>query len=101
MAPNPNCKGDATDADLELVTMIVKGERDPEEAINIIKKTVKVKCVTTAQVRKLTLLFEQDEHRYAMLDIAYRYTSDRQNFSSLADLLKDTYYLNRFKAMLQ
>jgi hypothetical protein len=100
-AANANCKGDATDADIELVSMIVKGERDPDEAINIIKKTVKVKCITTAQARKLTVLFEQDEHRYAMLDIAYRYTSDRQNFSSLADLLKDAYYVNRFKAMLQ
>ncbi len=98
---NPNCKGDATDADVELVSMIIKGEKDPEDALDIIKKTVKVKCVTTVQVRRLVELFESDEHRYALLDIAYRYTSDKQNFAGLANLLKDPYFVNRFKAMLQ
>lgn len=100
-ATNPNCKAEVSNSELELIIMIIKGERDPEEAINIIKKTVKVKCVTTAQVRTLALLFELDEHRYASLDIAYKYTIDRQNYSILSDLLKDSYYVNRFKAMLQ
>lgn len=98
---NPNCKAAATDADLELVSMIIQGEKDPEDALEILKKTVKVKCITTLQLRKLTLLFTADEHRYALLDLAYRYTSDRNNYAPLADLLTDTYYINRFKAMLQ
>ncbi len=98
---NPNCKIEASDADVELISMIIKGEKNPEDALDILKKTVKVKCITTAQVRKLTLLFAADEHRYAMLDLAYRYTSDRQKYGTLSDLLTDTYYLNRFKAMVQ
>lgn len=100
-AANSNCKAEVSNSELELIIMIIKGERDPEEAINVIKKMVKVKCVTTAQVRTLALLFEQDEHRYASLDIAYKYTIDRQNYSVLSDLLRDSYYVNRFKAMLQ
>ncbi len=100
-ATNPNCKAEATDADVELVSMIIKGEKDPEDALEILKKTVKVKCITTGQLRTLTTLFSTDEHRYTLLDLAYRYTSDRHNYASLGNLLTDAYYLNRFKAMLQ
>jgi hypothetical protein len=46
-------------------------------------------------------LFEGQEERYRLLDMAYRYTIDRQHYISLSDLLTDPYYLNRFKAMLQ
>lgn len=98
---NPNCTAEATDADMEMVTMLIKGEKDPDDGLEMAKKGMKIKCVQTAQVRKLALLFEGQEERYRLLDMAYRYTTDRQNYINLADLLSDPYYLNRFKAMLQ
>jgi hypothetical protein len=98
---NPNCTTEATDADMEMVTMLIKGEKDPDDGLEMAKKGMKIKCVQTAQVRKLALLFEGQEERYRLLDMAYRYTIDRQHYISLSDLLTDPYYLNRFKAMLQ
>jgi hypothetical protein len=86
---------------MEMVTMLIKGEKDPDDGLEMAKKGMKIKCVQTAQVRKLALLFEGQEERYRLLDMAYRYTTDRQNYINLADLLSDPYYLNRFKAMLQ
>jgi hypothetical protein len=100
-AKNPNCNAEATDADIELVGMLMKGEKQPEDALDIARKTLKVKCVTTAQLRKLVLIFESQEDRYTLLDIAYRYTSDKDKYAGMSDLLTDPYFLNRFKAMLQ
>jgi hypothetical protein len=98
---NPNCTGEATDAELDLISQMVKREKDPEDGIDMLKKTMKVKCINTVQLRKLCLIFAADQHRYALLDIAYRYTTDQDKFAQLSDLLTDVYYLNRFKAMLQ
>ncbi len=98
---NPNCVNEASDSDIELVGMLIKSEKDVEESLELARKTMKLKCATTAQVRKLALLFDKQEERYRLLDGAYKYTSDRHNYGNLADLLTDTYYLNRFKAMLQ
>jgi hypothetical protein len=98
---NPNCVNEASDSDIELVGMLIKSEKDVEESLELARKTMKLKCATTAQVRKLALLFQNQEERYRLLDGAYKYTSDRHNYGNLADLLTDTYYLNRFKAMLQ
>lgn len=100
-AKNPNCTAEATDADIEMVTMLIKGEKDPDDGLEMAKKGMKIKCVQTAQVRKLALLFEGQEERYRLLDMAYRYTTDRQNYLNLSDLLTDPYFANRFKAMLQ
>ncbi len=98
---NPNCTAEATDADIEMMTMLIKGEKAAEDALEMARKGMKIKCVQTAQVRKLALLFEGQEDRYRLLDMAYRYTVDRQHYGSLSDLLTDSYFLNRFKAMLQ
>lgn len=98
---NTNCIAEATEADVELISMIIKGEKQPEDALDIARKSIKVKCVTTTQLRKLVLLFDKQEDRYTLLDIAYRYTLDKDKYAVLGDLLTDTYYLNRFKAMVQ
>ena len=98
---NPNCVNEASDSDIDLVGMLIKSEKDVEQSLELARKTMKLKCATTSQVRKLALLFENQEERYRLLDGAYKYTSDRHNYSNLSDLLTDSYYLNRFKAMLQ
>jgi hypothetical protein len=100
-AKNPNCHAEATDADIELIAMLMKGEKQSEDALDIARKSMKVKCVSTSQIRKLALLFETQEDRYILLDMAHRYTSDKHKYAQLSDLLTDTYFLNRFKAMIQ
>jgi hypothetical protein len=52
-------------------------------------------------VRALSELFKTDEGKYKWLDAVYPFVSDAGNFSALGELIKDEYYLNRFKAMLR
>lgn len=98
---NPNCSEEISDSELDLIAQIAKREKDPEDGLAMLKKTFKIKCVNTRQVRKLCLQFAADPIRYDLLDMAYRYTTDRENYTQLADLLTDIYFINRFKAMIQ
>ncbi|HSK13091.1 MAG TPA: DUF4476 domain-containing protein, partial [Phnomibacter sp.] len=98
---NPICLAETTASDLELVTMLMKAEKQADDALEIARKSMRVKCLNTIQVRELAKLFPEEEDRYRLLDMAYRYTTDRQNYAYLSDLLKDPYFVNRFKAMVQ
>jgi hypothetical protein len=72
-----------------------------EERIGLAKKVFKQKCFLVKQVKALSELFKNDEGKYKWFDAVYPFVSDSGNFSSLAELIKDGYYLNRFKAMLR
>jgi hypothetical protein len=96
-----NCKAEATSGDIELMLMLIKAESDPENALDLVKKMVRIKCVSTVQIRKLAGLFSTDEARYQLLDMCYKYTIDRKQYGVLANLLTDVYYINRFKALVQ
>ena len=65
------------------------------------KKALKEKCYTTEHVRNLSVLFLSDAGKYQFLDVAYPFTYDSYKYSSLVDLLKDNYYIDRFKAMIR
>ena len=64
-------------------------------------KAFKTKCFSTLQIRNLSALFLNDEYKYKFLDAAFQRVSDAENFASLETVLKDDYYINRFKAMLR
>jgi hypothetical protein len=68
--------------------------------VGFAQKVFKAKCFTTDKVKNLGFLFLNDKGRYKFFDMAYPYVSDPQNFSSLQSQLTDTYFLNRFKAMV-
>ena len=76
-------------------------EDDPDEMLNVARKSFKEKCFNTVQVKNLSVLFLTDETKYRFLDTAYPYTSDPQQFKSLVDQLTDSYYINRFNAMIR
>lgn len=101
LAFNPACRQSATDKDFFALRKKMVSTEDADEMISIAKKVFKEKCFTTEQVRNLTVLFLDDAGRYGFLDEVYTYTSDQINFKQLADLLKDSYYLKRFNAMLK
>jgi hypothetical protein len=98
---NLACKELATDKDFFNARKSMVMGADADEMIMAGKKAFKEKCFSTAQIRNLCVLFLSDADRYSFLDAAYPYTSDSGNFVTLSDLLKETYYLNRFKAMLK
>lgn len=71
------------------------------DMVDAFRKGTRNTCVSTEQVRALTQLISTDENRYQLMDAAYARTYDSDNFAKLADLLTDSYYKNRFKAMLK
>jgi len=65
------------------------------------KKYFKSKCFTTEQLRNLSSMFLSNAGKYHFFYEAFEYVADKENFSSLESELKDEYYSNRFKAMVQ
>ena len=98
---NTDCKEIASDADIDKlrIKMLVVGTDEDRTALA--KRLFKQKCLLTKQVRALSELFKTDEGKYKWLDATYPFVSDAGNFPALGDIIKDEYYLNRFKAMLR
>lgn len=65
------------------------------------KKVFKTRCFSTSQVRTLGRLFETDEERYNFFDAAYKHVFNPEEFPALQSEFQDSYFSNRFKAMLR
>ncbi|MEO7265881.1 MAG: DUF4476 domain-containing protein [Ferruginibacter sp.] len=99
--PNSDCKQFATDEDfLKLRKKMASYDKD-EDMISAARKYFKSKCYSTEQVKNLSVLFLTDEGKYQFFDTAYPFVHDSSKFSSLQSQLTDSYYLNRFKAMVR
>ncbi len=98
---NSDCKEEATTDDF-VKTRKKMAQADNEEVmVEIAKKIFKQKCYTVEQIKGLSVLLESDKGKYSFFDAVYPRVSDSQNYASLQNQLKDTYYINRFKAMLK
>ena len=73
---------------------------DNDGMISEAKKSFKGMCFNTDQIKNLAYLFLTDQSRYQFFDASYPAVSDPANFNSLAVMLSDAYYINRFRAML-
>jgi len=98
---NSDCKEIAGDADIDKLRIKMLVVSTDEDRISVAKKLFKQKCLLSKQVRALSELFNTDEGKYKWMDATYPFVSDTGNFSVLGELIKDEYYLNRFKAMLR
>ena len=68
--------------------------------IKLATKAFHNKCYSTEQIKNLSLLFLTNEGKYRFFDEAYAFTSDSNNYFMLQSQLTDSYYVNRFKAMI-
>jgi hypothetical protein len=98
---NSDCKETAWDSDIDKLRIKMLLVKTDEEKIILAKKIFKQKCFLVKQVKALSELFNTDEGKYKWFDAVYSFVSDSNNFASLAELIKDDYYLHRFKAMLR
>jgi len=98
---NSNCRQFAGSSDVDKIRIKMLGEKDADGQIAEARKVFKIKCFTTVQIKALTELFRTDEGRYKFFDAAYPFVYDSENFSQLIVLLKEEYYINRFKAMVR
>ena len=102
VANNSNCKTLADDKDFfALRKKMTTIENDVDAMISSAKKEFKSKCYTSIQIKNLCVLFLNDADKYAFLDAAYPYVQDPGNYITLSNLLTESYYINRFKAMLK
>jgi hypothetical protein len=99
--PNSNCRAEADEKDFFSLRKKMAAEEGVDEMVLVAKKAMKEKCFSTTQIRNLSVLFLTDADRYQFLDAAYPFASDAYNYASLADLLKDNYYMERFKVMVR
>jgi hypothetical protein len=101
VAFNSDCRAFATEDDFYKGRKKMAVEDNDEGMVDAAKKFLKLKCYSVEQIKNLSQLFLNDAGRYNFFDAAYPHTSDSQNFGSLQTLLKETYYVNRFKAMIR
>ena len=98
---NSDCKEAAFDIDIDKLRIKMMQAVSDEEKITQAKKVYRLKCFSVKQVRALSEVFKTDEGKYRWFDAVYPFVSDNNNFSSLSELIKNEYYLSRFKAMLR
>jgi Domain of unknown function (DUF4476) len=99
--PNSNCRETAWDSDIDKLRVKMLAAKTDDDKIAAAKKLFAKKCVTTKQVNALSELFSTDEHKYKWLDACYAFTNDSYNYPLLLPVLKEEYYINRFKAMIR
>ncbi|MDR0794111.1 MAG: DUF4476 domain-containing protein [Chitinophagaceae bacterium] len=99
-AVNSDCTNIFSDEDMPALRkrMITRGS--DEEMIDIARKYLKGKCVTTEQIKSLGNLFLSDSGRYGIFEMLYRQVYDIGAYPSLQNQLFDKYYINRFKALI-
>ncbi len=99
---NSDCKQNATDADFLKIRKRMAAASNDDKMIQVASKMLlNSKCLTTEQVKNLSLLFLDDGGKYNFFDKVYPHVSDTQNFATLQQQLADPYYINRFKAMVR
>jgi hypothetical protein len=98
---NSDCQRFANDSDVDRLRIQMLKEANDDDRVFAARKVFRTKCFTVKQVTALTELFKDDAARYMFFDAAYPFVYDSGNFKSLISLLKDEYYINRFKALVR
>ena len=98
---NSDCRELAGYSDIDKLRIKMLMVTTDDDRIGLAKKLFKQKCLLVHQVKALSELFKTDEGKYKWFDAVYPFVSDTDIFSSLGELIKDEYYLNRFKAMIR
>ena len=98
---NSNCLKMLSSYDADRLKKKIISLHSQDDILAAVKKSLRDKCITTDQVEDLSNLFLSDENRYNFYDAVYPNVSDYFNYPQLQSTLIDTYYKNRFKALLR
>ncbi len=96
-----DCANMFQDEDMDRLRKKMVSQSTDEKMIAAAKKYIGERCVSTAQVKALSGLFLNDESRYNLFSQFYASVYDYGNYNQLASMLLDTYYKNRFEALIQ
>ncbi len=98
---NSDCKAFADNEDFLRLRKKMASESSNDNMIKIAKRAFHSKCFSTEQIKNLSFLFLTSEGKYKFFDEAYAFASDSDQYYTLQSQLTDSYYSNRFKAMLR
>jgi hypothetical protein len=96
-----DCRKIATDKDLTALKRRILTIKEETDMVSAALKEFKQKCYNTDQIKNISFVFLTDEGKYKLMDAAYPFVYDPASFSNLESLLNDSYYINRFKALLR
>ena len=99
-ATNSDCKAFANNEDFLRLRKKMASENNDDQMIKIAKKYFHTKCFSIEQIKNLSFLFLSNEGKYRFFDVAYPFSSDSEQYKMLQSQLTDSYYINRFKAMI-
>jgi hypothetical protein len=87
----------------ELTAIMDKAAKisDRDEMVAFYKSAFADNCVTTSHLKKIAATMASDVARYQVLEAAWPHTLDYYAFGELSSLLKDPYYLQKFKTLIQ
>ena len=98
---NSDCTSFASDEDFLKLRKKMAAADNLDNMITTAKKTFKVKCFSTEQIKNLSVLFLKDADKYGFFDAAYPFVSDSHNYQLLQSQITDAYYTERFKVMIR
>ena len=87
--------------EVEKLMTTTAGMTDMDAMVQTYREAFRDKCVSTSNLKKICGGLVSDVSRYRVLEAAYPHTLDFYAFADLASLLKDPYYLTKFKALVQ
>lgn len=97
---NSDCEKQLDDEGFRKLLRKFVAAKDDEGMVEAFRRNTRGYCLETAQIKRLVQLVGKDEYRYQLLDLAYPKAYDSENYAGLSELLADSYYQGRFKAML-
>ena len=95
------CSKLSSEKDVSALRRRMVGLKDEDDMISLALKDFKQKCYTSDQVKTISFVFVREEGRYKLLDAAYPYVYDPDNYVVLESLLNEPYFIYRFKALIR
>lgn len=95
------CKQVLSGNDMDKFRKKMVSTASDQKMIDIVKKGMEDKCITTEQVKSLGALFLSDDGRYSFFNAVYHSVADVSAFSSLESQLIDPNYKKRFRDLLK
>lgn len=95
-ADTKDCKKMFSENDFDKLKHKMFIETNDDKMVEIAKKNFQGKCVTTAQVKNLAILFPSDEGRLKFFNAAFPFVLDTTAYSDLRNQLIDPQYKKQF-----
>ena len=97
---NKKCQTVANNDDFLKLRRKMAARTNDDAMLDEAKKYFKSTCFSTEQIKNLSTMFLSNASKFNFFSVAYNYTTDVENFSSLQSELKDEAYISRFKELV-